>query len=504
MCKHIISLAAIALCALSAVADSEKVSLVIGSTKSLTVPFVIESFRVIPAGSEKITVEALESQLRVVAVQEGEVNVVASGGGMSREYAITVKSNLTKVLKQLRADLDALTELDISLNDDRIVIKGTVTDPDHWAVFQRVLPHYSGKCVNFAVFRPSSETIINLKKMLADAGFAFSSDGVPPKPGELQMQVSTDAIVITGELYSQTDIDRINRILATQTWLSTAGSASGGKIKGVVNLHVIETILQVDVVYVGLNENEGHSEGTGGGAPSIGNAMSAFYDIVAGKGDGTATISGSMPETITFLRNNGVTRTYNAGHVSFANNDPTGGELHTGGTIYAKVNGIENGSLQNIEYGLKINVKGGLVSPTRVKLTLELTNSQMLSRDEDAYDLAEDTTKQTVFCDLGKTLAVAGGKKLMESTAKSGLPVLRNTPVLQWFVSGDSNSGSGTRLLILVCPRLASHNPDVQIEIPLEQETATTKKDAEETNAERIEKKKKFQGALYFLNWFVW
>ena len=502
MIRRIVALV-VAIAALSGIADTEKVSLVIGSTKSLTVPFVIESFRVIPAGSDKIKVEALETQLRIVAVQEGEVNLVASGGGMTRDYTITVKSNLTKVLKQLRTDLDSLTELDISINEDRIVIKGIVTDPDHWDTFQRVMPHYSGKCVNFATFRPSAETIVNLKKMLSDAGFTFAAEGATAKPGELSLQVSTDTVVISGEMYSQTDIDRINRLLATQTWLSTSGT-EGGRIKGVVNLHVIDTILQVDVVYVGLNENDGHSEGTGGSAPTLGNAMSAFYDIVAGRGDGTATISGSMPQTIAFLRNNGVTRTYNAGHVSFSNNDPKGGELHTGGTIYAKVNGIENGSLQNIEYGLKINVKGGLVSPTRAKLTLELTNSQMLSRSEDSYDLAEDTTKQTVFCDLDKTIAVAGAKKLMESTAKSGLPILRNTPVLQWFVSGNSNSGSNTRLLILVSPRLATHNPNVQIDIPLEQQTAPTLQESQETNDDRIERKKKYHGALYFLNWFVW
>ena len=158
-----------ALAAFSGIADTEKVSLVIGSTKSLTVPFVIESFRVIPAGSEKIKVDAMETQLRIVAVQEGEVNLVATGGGMTRDYAITVKSNLTKVLKQLRTDLDSLTELDISINEDRIVVRGTVTDPDHWDTFQRVMTHYSGKCVNFATFRPSAETIVNLKKMLSDA-----------------------------------------------------------------------------------------------------------------------------------------------------------------------------------------------------------------------------------------------------------------------------------------------------------------------------------------------
>ena len=61
-----IIMVATAVAVFSGIADTEKVSLVIGSTKSLTVPFVIESFRVIPAGSEKIKVEAMDSQLRIL------------------------------------------------------------------------------------------------------------------------------------------------------------------------------------------------------------------------------------------------------------------------------------------------------------------------------------------------------------------------------------------------------------------------------------------------------
>lgn len=501
--KRIVGFLLVGLMSAAAFADSEKVSMVVGGSKTLSVPFVIDSFRVIPSNSDKVKVEALDTQLRIMALQIGEVNVMVSGGGAMREFQITVKSNLTKVLRQLRADLDALTELDVAINEDHIVIRGTVTVPEHWETLQKVLPHYSGKCVSFAKFRPSAETVAGLRKMLADDGFRFAADGEPLRPGLLSLVISADAVVLGGELYSQGEIDRIKRILSTQPWLSLGGAGEGGRIKGVLNLSVVETMLEVDVVYVGLNENDGHTEGTGGAAPLLGNAMSAFYDIVAGRGDGTATISGSMPSTIAFLRNNGVTRTYNAGHVSFANNDPNGGELHTGGTIYAKVNGVENGSLQNIEYGLKIKVKGGLVSEKRAKLSLELTNSQVLSRSEDSYDLAEDTTKQTVFCDIGKTLAVAGAKKLMESTSNSGLPILRNTPVLQWFVSGQGESGSNTRLLVLIAPRIVKVNPDVQIEIPLQQETGATYKEAQQTNEERAEKDK-YHGILYFMNWFRW
>ena len=215
-------------------------------------------------------------------------------------------------------------------------------------------------------------------------------------------------------------------------------------------------------------------------------------------------INGNMDATVRFLAANGISRTYHAGHVSFANNDPQGGTLHTGGTVYVKVSGIENGSLQNIEFGLKIKVTGGLVSPSRTKLTLDLKNSALLGSNESSYTLSEDTTKQTVFCDLNKTIVIAGSKKIAQDTSRSGLPVLRNTPVLQWFVSEDRNSSSDSRLLILACPRLVKFNPDVQINIPLEQETAPTYRDARRDNVEREEENRRYRGWLSWLNWFCW
>ena len=109
-----------------------------------------------------------------------------------------------------------------------------------------------------------------------------------------------------------------------------------------------------------------------------------------------------------------------------------------------------------------------------------------------------------MFCDLDKTIVVAGSKKIAQDTSKSGLPVLRNTPVLKWFVSEDRDSTTETRLLILACPRLVKSNPDVQIEIPLDQETAGTLRDAQTDNKVREEENKKHSGWLNWLNWFDW
>ena len=485
-------------------ADSEKINMIIGTTKSIQVPFVIDSYKLIPAKTDVIKVEASESHIQIMASAIGEVTLLVSGGGIQKDYTISVRSNLAKTLRKLRSDLDTLTELDITTNEDQIVVRGIITNPEHWAHLMKVLPNYSGKCVNFATFKPSAETVLGLKKMLTEAGYVFSSHG-QNKIGELSMSMSSDAVVISGEMYSQKDVDRIKQLLSTQTWLVIGGKTdpSLGKVQAIVNLTVVESVLQVDIVYVGISETD--SKSVGSNTIPVGSfSAKGLYDLVAGKGSGSAVINGNMDSTVKFLASNGISRTYHAGHVSFANNDPQGGTLHTGGTVYVKVNGVENGSLQNIEFGLKIKVNGGLVSPTRTKLTLDLKNSALLGADGSSYTLSEDSTKQTVFCDLDKTIVIAGSNKIGQDTSKSGLPVLRNTPVLKWFVSEDRNSQTETKLLVLACPRLVKFNPDVRINIPLEETTAPAYRDAKRDNVVRQEEGKRYRGWLSWLNWFSW
>ena len=485
-------------------ADSEKINMIIGTTKSIQVPFVIDSYKLIPAKTDVIKVEASESHIQIMASAIGEVTLLVSGGGIQKDYTISVRSNLAKTLRKLRSDLDTLTELDITTNEDQIVVRGIITNPEHWAHLMKVLPNYSGKCVNFATFKTSAETVLGLKKMLTEAGYVFSSHG-QNKIGELSMSMSSDAVVISGEMYSQKDVDRIKQLLSTQTWLVIGGKTdpSLGKVQAIVNLTVVESVLQVDIVYVGISETD--SKSVGSNTIPVGSfSAKGLYDLVAGKGSGSAVINGNMDSTVKFLAANGISRTYHAGHVSFANNDPQGGTLHTGGTVYVKVNGVENGSLQNIEFGLKIKVNGGLVSPTRTKLTLDLKNSALLGADGNSYTLSEDSTKQTVFCDLDKTIVIAGSNKIGQDTSKSGLPVLRNTPVLKWFVSEDRNSQTETKLLVLACPRLVKFNPDVQINIPLEETTAPAYRDAKRDNVVRQEEGKRYRGWLSWLNWFSW
>ena len=64
----------LSVCALFA--EDEKISMIVGSTKSIRVPFVIESYKLVPSKTDIIKVETSESHIRIMASAVGEVNQI--------------------------------------------------------------------------------------------------------------------------------------------------------------------------------------------------------------------------------------------------------------------------------------------------------------------------------------------------------------------------------------------------------------------------------------------
>ena len=497
MKKSLVPALAVVLAAfVSSAADLERVSMVVDSSKAVTLPFVVESFRVIPA-NRGIHVEAVESRLRIMPSVVGEFTIVAEGGGISKEIALSVKSNLTKVLKKLRTDLDALAELDIGINEDRIAVRGMVRSPEHWRYLKSVLPNYGDGVVNYATFQPSASTLKNLRDMLKAAGFPCAGDGVAPKPGEIALRIAPDAVTVSGKLYSPEQIEQVKQIVATQTWLSQDGK---GAVRCILDLGLVESLVTADIVYATVNANVGSAIGNAE-LPVLTATFGYIKDLVGGSEGKTAEIGAGMDATVEFLANNLNARVYHAGHVSFNNNDEKGGELHTGGSIKAKVQGIQSGSIQDINYGLTFKVKGGLVRADRVKFELDLTDSSVLDSSGDDITLTENSTKQVVTCGLGRTLVIAGSRKIAENLANKGTPYLRHIPILKWFFGKDSDSNSDERLLILVCPRVEKGDGPVQIEAPLVETTRAAHDRAAELRESKIAEP--YTGWKSWLNWFT-
>ena len=110
-------------CAAAAFGEDEQITVTIGSMSIADVPFKIETIRT--ANSKLVKAEAVsDRQVRFTGLAAGKTDVQVIGAGGSRVYAVTVQDNIREVYNAIRKDLDSLPELDISVNRNKIVLKG--------------------------------------------------------------------------------------------------------------------------------------------------------------------------------------------------------------------------------------------------------------------------------------------------------------------------------------------------------------------------------------------
>ena len=61
--------------------------------------------------------------------------------------------------------------MDISINGNKVVLKGEVSSIEGWETLLKVLPGYGGNVVNLTIFRPAPEIMLSLKKLFEKSGF---------------------------------------------------------------------------------------------------------------------------------------------------------------------------------------------------------------------------------------------------------------------------------------------------------------------------------------------
>ena len=158
-----------------------------------------------------------------------------------------------------------------------------------------------------------------------------------------------------------------------------------------------------------------------------------------------------------------------------------------GGTLKVRVYGGSGGTgtLNDVQYGFMMGVKGGLTGSDRVKLDLELEMSSPTLMENNDYDLKTTKLSTTVTAKLGQTLVLGGMKDMVQATTdNSGIPFLRKVPVLNWFVAESADELNDRQVLILIYPQIAGKGPEIKL--PPSAETADTVEKVEMDNKERV------------------
>ena len=134
--------------------------------------------------------------------------------------------------------------------------------------------------------------------------------------------------------------------------------------------------------------------------------------------------------------------------------------MHNGGTLYISSDAVAGSTsqLKDIEYGLILEVKGGLTGSDNVAIEInqELSYPGPISENvqQAKLDLKKFKTSTSFVAKLDEPIALGGLKEwTQKNTASESIPYLRNVPVLKWLIANDSNTFTEEEILTIVCVR---------------------------------------------------
>ena len=153
-----------------AAAESEKVFVPLKGILILTPGFRVGDINITDPGV--ISAEPIANdQIRVTGLAVGKSDLHLTSGAVSKLYTVTVNDNVREVFNSLRKDLDGVPEVEISINGNKVVLKGEVSGVDGWETLQKVLPAYGAAVTDLTVFRPAPEIMLSLKHLFEKSGF---------------------------------------------------------------------------------------------------------------------------------------------------------------------------------------------------------------------------------------------------------------------------------------------------------------------------------------------
>lgn len=529
--KHVLAAAvAMAAAIVASAKEIEQISVVENESVTIMAPFAVKSFA--PSNKDVAKIEALGgTSLRVTALKRGRCDLDVSGdNGLTQKYEITVVGDLASVLETLTMDLDTVPEVRAEIRGNFIRLDGEVSSIQKWEYLMKVIANYGNSIKNFAKFCPGPEILLRLKDTLEQAEFnvqfkRFDGDyrKWPYRTVALDLNKKTRVLCVQARLFNEQQRVGILSILKAEPWLAVKVDEDWKKpvdvpadkapyaISTLLSLFVDKPVIRLSVAYMAIGESDlqniGNPNATkGNGVLGLEGAFGILREFVHGTTGNSRgqSIGATLDVTSRFLKQNGISRVSDTGYTLLESWDPDGAKFKSGGTRYVKVAGADAADLKEVPYGFIINAKGGLLDEATMSCDFDFSISTIVYVDgEDSYDRKEDTSKQKISLPIGRTTLIGGFKDMVDkNTPPSGLPILRNTPILNWFVADSGKSVSDRRLVMMVCPELVDNTqdakPDVDREINIRVQDQGSK-----TTDEVVEERKRFSGFWYWLNWFT-
>ena len=534
MKKLAMALAVMATFGIAIAGSVEQVSLVENEITTINLPFGVKGYS--PSNKDVVRIDAIgDTSLRLTALRRGRCDLEVRGDkDLVQKYEITVLGDLATELETLTSELDKVQEVSARIVGNSIRIDGEVSSIAKWEYLMKVLRSYGSKVRNFVTFCPGPEVLLRMKETLQQADFdvVFQPLGKDRKAWKantiaLALNKQTRIMTVQGRVYTPERQLQVMQCLSSERWLSleldAAKQQAAGdedyRIRGMVDVFVDRPQIRIGLAYMAIGDSDikriGNPNAPAGNVLNVQGIVQSIGQLFrdGARGDDgqrrssahTVGYGASVEVLARFFKNNGISRVSNTGYTVMESWDKDGASFKSGGKIYKEVSGLNAGDLKEIEYGFMIKTQGGIVGAgDSVDMTIDFEMSRPIGYTMQDFAVAEDKTKQKLILPLGKTTFIGGVKMLDENrTSPSGLPFLRNTPLLNWFVADSGNEVNDNRLVIMICPEIIDNSTGEKIDSVKEIDIPVTTEGAK-TTEQREDEKRPFSGGLWNpLNWFA-
>lgn len=513
-------------CFVGAVFGAEKITIEKGGSRPVDPGFEVKQYK-LTGSKEGLMVEVNNGTVRISGKEEGQYGLKLLGfGSQEASYEIQVGQDIVRLIKNLKKYLESIGGIEISRIDNNIYITGEVNDYDDLRKIQEriALPDFKGLVVNDVSFVASPDNIKRLKSDIRAAGFELVDGNEAETTGKLVFSQAKNEITISGTVFSDDEISRLAHVIRRSgNWLrlvddKVAGVSDPSKAKCTLNVTVDRREFIMDAVIVGYEETNEERFGTEN-RPDIKLTFGSLLDLVGGHAKNDVfSIETDMAHTLDFMKENKISRYNVGGFMAFKANDPKSANLKIGGTLKVKLQsataeGQPTQNFQDIEYGFTLDKKvATLVNAKTVHIELDISQKTPIPSEhgyEEGYDIKENRYNPSLDCEIGKTVVVSGYRNFFEDTVPpSGVPVMRNIPIIKWFMSHEGDKVSDMKMMMLVSVREKNKNDaEAQKTVLPYNDCRDLPTQVEVNNKDRVEARKeaakKFHGMWNWLNWFV-
>lgn len=502
--------------------SDEEIALVQDEMTQVTVPFGIKGY--MPSNKDVVRIEkTADSALRLTALKVGRCDLEVTGDNdLRQKFQISVNPPLMITLKNLQRELERVPEVHCTIVGDKIRVDGEIKSIKKWNYMMKVLKGYA-MARNFAEFTPGPEIMLRMKESLQQSGFSVVFERHAGEPAAwkancvaLEYSKVNRTMTVQAKVYTPEQQAKILACLKSEKrWLVVDQDDKEAfddeiQVKCNVQVEVAKPVIRLSVAYMAISDEDiqkvGNPNATSrNGVLNLGGAFGIIQEFIHGTTGNprSQSIGATLDMTANFLKQQGITRVSDVGYTLMESWDKDGAKFKSGGTLFVKVEGRDIAELKEIPYGFTINTKGGMIDDANLSAEVDFGLSSIApSATTGEYNRKEDLSKQKITFPIGRTTLLGGYKDLIDKNMPpSGLPILRSTPLLNWFVADSGKELTDRKLVIMVCPEIVDNTQDAKPDVNKEINIPVQKLAAQPTD-QTLDERKPFTGFWSWLNWF--